>query len=153
MQLEYDDRRTQSIPGCERIRWDKLDLEALAKEFGAKSVHKNGPQWWSMDEVGVMASEPVKVAGVNMVFGAHLPPGTLSTPKYKVFSPAKTQNLLWKAGKPVYQLVAPDGHVYVLQGHKVPEKSLATLGERLKQLPDDWKERENARTEAREIKL
>ena len=24
----------------------------------------------------------------------------METPKYQVFSPAKTQNLLWKAGKP-----------------------------------------------------
>lgn len=118
--------------------WDNLDLEALAKEFGATSVLKNGPQWWSMDEVAVMASEGVNVAGVNMVFGAHFPPGAMMTPKYKVFSPAKTQNLVWNAGKPVYQLVDPDRHVYVLQGHKVPEDQLATLGERFKELPDGW---------------
>jgi hypothetical protein len=119
--------------------WDKLDVKALAKEFGAESIYKNGPQWWSMDEVGVMASEPVPVAGVNMVFGAHLPPGTLKIAKYAVFNPAKFQDLVWKAGKPVYQLVDPEGHVYVLQGHKVPEESLATLGERLKTLPKGWK--------------
>jgi hypothetical protein len=94
-----------------------------------------------MDEVGVMASEPVKVAGVNMVFGAHLPPGTLKIPKYTVFSPAKTQNLLWKAGKPVYQLVDPDGHIYVLQGDKVPHDSLARLGEKFQHLPQGWKYR------------
>lgn len=121
--------------------WDSLDLAALAREFGAKSVYKNGPQWWSMDEVGVMASEPVAVAGARMVFGAHLPPGTIGIPKYKVFNPAKTQNLIWKAGKPVYQLVDPDGHAYVLQGHKVPTDALATLGERFKQLPEGWQYR------------
>lgn len=133
--------------------WDKLDLQALAKDFGAKSVYKNGPQWWSMDEVGVMASSPVKVAGVDMVFGAHLPPGTLGIPKYKVFNPAKTQNLLWKADKPVYQLVDPDGHVYILQGHKIPEKSLATLGERFKQLPAGWKYRVKVLSEDLVMKL
>ncbi len=121
--------------------WDKLDVEALAKEFGAESVYKNGPQWWSMDEVGVMASEPVSVAGVDMVFGAHLPAGTLKIPKYTVFNPAKFQNLVWKKGKPVYQLVDPDGNVYVLQGHKVPTDGLATLGKRFKQLPEGWEYR------------
>jgi hypothetical protein len=121
--------------------WDNLDTETLAKEFAAESVYKNGPQWWSMDEVGVMASEPVKVAGVDMVFGAHLPPGTLKIAKYTVFSPAKFQSLVWKAGEPVYQLVDGDGHIYVLQGHKVPTDALATLGERFKQLPDGWKYR------------
>ena len=127
--------------------WDKLDLEALAKEFGAKSVYKNGPQWWSMDEVGVMASGPVPVAGARMVFGAHLPPGTLKIPKYTVFNPAKYQNLVWKAGKPVYQLVDPDGHVYVLQGHKIPTDELATLGEKFQHLPDGWKYRVKVLTE------
>jgi hypothetical protein len=121
--------------------WNKLDVDALAKEFGAESVYKNGPQWWSMDEVGVMASKPVRVGGVDMVFGAHLPPGTLKMAKYTVFNPAKFQNLTWKAGKPVYQLVDPDGHVYVLQGHKVPEEQLATLGERFEKLPSGWKYR------------
>lgn len=121
--------------------WNKLDLEALAKEFGAESVYKNGPQWWSMDEVGVMASEPVEVAGARMVFGAHLPPGTLKIPKYTVFNPAKYQNLTWKAGKPVYELVDADGHVYVLQGHKIPTDELATLGEKFKNLPEGWKYR------------
>jgi len=149
----YDIYSTSPLARARLDWWDKLDLEALAKEFGAQSVHKNGPQWWSMDEVGVMASAPVQVAGVDMVFGAHLPPGTLSTPKYKVFNPAKTQNLLWKAGKPVYQLVDPDGHIYVLQGHKVPENSLATLGERFQQLPDGWKYRVNALTEDLVMKL
>lgn len=121
--------------------WNNLDTKALAKEFGAQSVYKNGPQWWSMDEVGVMASKPVRVAGVDMVFGAHLPPGTLKIAKYTVFNPAKFQNLVWKAGKPVYQLVDPEDNIYVLQGHKIPTDALATLGERFKQLPDGWKYR------------
>lgn len=121
--------------------WNNLDLQAVARALGAESVIKNGPQWWSMDEVGAMLSGPVSVAGVDMVFGAHLPPGTMNTPHYKVFSPAKFQNLVWKAGKPTYQLVDPDGHVYILQGHKIPTDQLATLGQRMKQLPDGWEYR------------
>ena len=133
--------------------WEGLDLEQLAKESGAKSVHKNGPQWWSMDKVGVMASEPVNVAGVDMVFGAHLPPGTLKIPKYTVFSPAKFQNLVWESGKPVYQLVDADGHVYVLQGHKVPSARLATLGKLFKDLPKGWEYRVKVLGEGLTMKL
>lgn len=116
-------------------------MKALAVEFGAESVYKNGPQWWSMDEVGVMASQPIKVAGVQMVFGAHLPPGTLKIPKYTIFSPAKFQNLVWKAGKPVYELVDADDHAYVLQGHKIPTNDLKSLGEKFKELPKGWEYR------------
>ena len=126
---------------CQLDWWDSLDLDALAQEFGAVKVVKNGPQSWSMDEVGGMMSEPVSVAGVAMGFGANLPPGTLSIPKYTVFNPAKTQNLLWKAGKPVYELVDPDGYVYVLQGYKVPKDSLATLGDQFQELPEGWEYR------------
>lgn len=133
--------------------WDGLDPQALAKEFGAQSVYKNGPQWWSMDEVGVMASTAIPVAGVDMVFGAHLPSGTLQIPKYAVFNPAKTQNLLWKAGKPVYQLVDPDGHIYILQGHKVPQESLATLGQQFKALPQGWEYRVEVLDKDLEMKL
>ena len=90
--------------------WNNLDVDALAKEFGAESVYKYGPQR-SMDEVGVMASTPVRVGGVDMIFGAHLPPRKLKMAKYTFFNPAKFQYLTWKAGKPVYQLVDPDGQI------------------------------------------
>ncbi len=140
-ELGSDIYSTSPLAEAQLEWWENLDTAALAKEFGAESVYKNGPQWWSMDEVGVMASEPVPVAGVDMVFGAHLPPGTLKISKYTVFNPAKTQNLLWKAGKPVYQLVDAEGHVYVLQGHKIPTEELATLGEKFQQLPEGWEYR------------
>jgi hypothetical protein len=74
--------------------------------------------------------------------------GRLSSPPEVITSPTghsrsagpepkrgKTQKLLWKAGKP-YQLVDADGHV--LQGHKVPQDALATLGDRFEQLPEAW---------------
>jgi len=118
--------------------WDELDLQQLAKEFGATSIYKNGPQRWSMDEVGVLGSAPIKVGGVDMIFGAHLPPGTLEAPKYQVFSPAKTQNLLWKKGKPTYQLVDPQGQAYILQGYKVSANQLTSLGEKFEKLPPGW---------------
>ena len=94
-----------------------------------------------MDEVAVMISEPMSIAGAKMGFGAHLPAGMTETLEYQVFNPAKTQNLVWKAGKPAYQLIDPDGHVYVLQGYKVETEALATLGDRLQKLPEGWEYR------------
>lgn len=137
-EIGFDIYSTSPLAECSLEWWEGLDLDAVAAERGAERVLKNGPQWWSMDEVGLMVSEPVPVGGVEMVFGAHLPPGTMSMPHYEVFSPAKFQNLVWKAGKPVYQLVDPEGHVYVLQGHKVPVEELETLGERFEALPEGW---------------
>lgn len=130
---------TSPLKECSVEWWNNLDLEAVSKELGAQAAIKNGPQSWSMDEVGVMASEPVTIAGVEMIFGAHLPAGTMAMPHYKVFNPAKYQNLRWKAGKPTYQLVDPDGHIYVLQGYKVKKEDLNRLGSKLDSLPTGWK--------------
>lgn len=132
---------TSPVAPCNLEWWDNLDLDALANEFGALRVFKNGPQWWSMDEVGVMVSEPIAVAGINMVFGANLSPGTMNIPKYTVFNPAKYQNLTWKAGKPVSQIVDADGHVYALQGNKIPTTELATLAQKFQKLPEGWEYR------------
>ena len=145
--IGFDIYSTSPLQECSLEWWNNLDLDAVAKELGATAAIKNGPQWWSMDKVGVMASEPVTIAGVSMNFGAHLPAGTMSTPHYKVFSPAKFQYLVWKAGEPTYQLVDPAGHVYVIQGYKVNKKDLASLSSKMKQLPEGWKYQVESPTE------
>ena len=129
---------TSPLAPCDLAWWDGLDLAALAETFGAKQIVKNGPQRWSMDTVRVMASEPIAVAGVAMVFGAHLPPGTMGTAAYTVFNPAKYQYLVWDSGKPTYQIVDADGNAYVLQGYKVAPDQLASLGDQFKKLPAGW---------------
>ena len=91
-----------------------------------------------MDEVSVKGSDPVNVGGVNMTFGAILSPGTTATPYYEVYYPSKTQDLLWKAGLPTYQLTDAEGYNYLVQGYKVPKEDLATLGSQFQSLPDGW---------------
>jgi hypothetical protein len=73
-----------------------------------------------------------------MIFGANLPPGTMEAAAYTVNSPAKYQYLVWDAGKPTYQIVDADGNAYVLQGYKVEQDQLASLGEQFEQLPEGW---------------
>lgn len=132
---------TSSMGECDVDWWNNLDLKAVAAELGANAVYKNGPQRWSMDELSQMQSDPVQVAGVDMGFGAHLPPGTMSISNYTVFNPSKYQDLTWKAGQPVYQIVDADGNVYVVQGYKVETDALATLGETFQKLPEGWQYR------------
>lgn len=52
------------------------------------------------------------------------------------------QKMVYSKGKPVYELVDPDNHAYVLQARDeaFPMESLATLGDKLK-LPEGWKYR------------
>jgi hypothetical protein len=143
---DIDIYSTSPLAPCDLDWWDNLDLDQLAQDFGAESVAKNGPEWWSMDEVGVMGSDPVEVGGVEMAFGANIPAGSASEP-YVVFNPSKTQNLTWKAGQPTYQLVDPSGNVYVLQGYKVRETALGQLAGEFQELPDGWEYRVQVLTE------
>ena len=68
---------------------------------------------------------------------------------YKVFTPKKTQKMLYAKGKPVFELVDPDGNIYVLQAHggEFPMESLPKLGDRMKKLPQGWQYRTRTLTE------
>jgi hypothetical protein len=59
---------------------------------------------------------------------------------YNIFTAKKTQRMVYSKGKPVYELVDPDGNIYVLRAHKghFAIASLDKLGERLK-LPNGWR--------------
>jgi hypothetical protein len=63
--------------------------------------------------------------------------------------PKKTQKMVYAKGKSVFELIDPDGHIYVLQAHdaQFPIESLAKLGEQMKQLPKGWQYRTRALTE------
>jgi len=49
--------------------------------------------------------------------------------------------MVYSKGKPVYELVDPDGNIYVMQAHeeRFPIESLPNLGEQLKKHPAGWK--------------
>jgi hypothetical protein len=63
--------------------------------------------------------------------------------------PKKTQRMVYAKGKPVFELMDPDGHIYVLQAddEQFPIESLPSLSEKLNQLPKDWKYRTRTLTE------
>jgi hypothetical protein len=68
---------------------------------------------------------------------------------YKVFTPNKTQKMVYSKGKPVYELVDSDGNIYVMQAHdaRFSMESLPKLGEQLKKLPEGWQYRTRILTE------
>lgn len=133
---------TSPVAECDLDWWDGLDMDEVASEQGANFAAKNGPQTWSSDKVIEKTSDPVTVAGVGMVYGATLAPGTVggpnATPNYALFNTAKEQELVWNAGSPTYQLVDGNGYHYILQGAKVDQSELPTLGDQYQNLPEGW---------------
>jgi len=139
---------TQFLNDCPQDLWDGLDATVLAGELGALMVKLNGPRYWVLDGMGtkVNALEPVlrEFNGLLMrrlaVIQLGDDPGTSPYTDNHVDRGAV---FFFDAGKPVYELVNPDGLAYVMQAYCVgvdpttDEASLATLGERLS-MPEGW---------------
>jgi hypothetical protein len=139
---------TTGLNECSAELWDALDLQRLKDQLGALKVEKNGPHYWMMDSQTVSFGEKVSFGGLEARWAARLDPAVAQkaaqgSEPYKVFSPKKTQRMVYSKGKPVYELVDPDGNAYVLQARdeRFPMESLPKLGEQLKMLPKGWRYR------------
>jgi hypothetical protein len=145
---------TTGLNDCPAKLWDGLDLDKIKKQFGALRVEKNGPHYWMMDEQTVSFGEKVTIEGLEARWAARLDLAALQkeakgSEPYKLFMPKKTQKMVYYKGKPVYELVDPDGNVYVLQAREeqFALDSLPNLGEKLKKLPKGWQYRTRDLTE------
>jgi len=139
---------TTGLNACPAKQWNAMDLEALAKQFGAAKVIKNGPHFWMMDSNTVSFGEEVSFGGLRARYAATLPAGLVAAqakgiPPYKAFPAKKVQKMVYAKGKPVYEIVDPDGNVFVLQARdeQFPVASLAKLGQQMKELPKGWQYR------------
>jgi hypothetical protein len=135
---------TTGVSECSAELWNALDPRKIRKQFHALKVEKNGPHFWMMDSQTVEFGAKVSFGGIDARWVARLPLTTAlaaatGSKPYKVFTPKKTQKMVYSKGKLVYELVDPDGNVYVLQAReeRFPIDSLAKLNEQLK-LPDSW---------------
>ena len=139
---------TTGLNACPAEQWNAMDLEALAKQVGAARILKNGPHFWMMDTNTVSFGEEMSFGGLKARYAATLPAGLVAaqgkgTPTYKPFPAKKVQKMVYAKGKPVYEIVDPDGNVFVLQARdeQFPVASLAKLSQQMKELPKGWQYR------------
>ena len=139
---------TQFLNDCPQELWDALDPTALADELGAVAVKLNGPRYWVLDGIGVKvdAMEPVlrEFNGLLMRRLAVIDLGdTPTTSPYAEVKVDRGAVFFFDAGRPVYELVAPNGLSYVMQALCVGvdpamvEADLGTLGDQLS-MPAGW---------------
>jgi hypothetical protein len=126
--------------------WDALDAEAAAEQLGVELVIKNGPHWWMSDKATLRFTvAETTVGGIGYrVVGARVPAfvargGKLEPPTYTVVGADKQAVFVYSAGRPVYELISPDGETFVMQstGSACSPDDLATLGDRLNP-PEGW---------------
>lgn len=146
--LEAEVYGTQMLNDCPQELWQTLDAEAIAKDIGAVFAKLNGPRYWLLDGLGskVAVVDPVfkDFNGIQMRRIATIPLGAdFAAGAYVVRNVNRGAVFFWDAGKPVYELVDPDGRPFVMQARcvgvdsRMTEESLATLGDRLA-LPAGW---------------
>jgi hypothetical protein len=146
--LEAEVYGTQMLNDCPQELWETLDADAIAKDMGAVFAKLNGPRYWLLDGLGskVAVVDPVfkEFNGIQMRRIATIPLGAdFAAGAYVVRNVNRGAVFFWDAGKPIYELVDPDGRPFVMQARcvgvdaSISEESLATLGERLA-LPDGW---------------
>jgi len=155
---------TTGLNDCPPAKWRSLDPGQLAKEFGVPAVLLNGPRFWTLDRITAHATGEIRsFGGLQARWVAELPvpagldpAGQTGERYYRDMAIKRDTEWIFTAGRPVYEILTPDGRTYVMQAysHIVDDgltlDSLPALGDRL-QLPPGWRYRE--RTPDRDLAL
>lgn len=137
---------TIGLNDCPAAWWDGFDAGALAAELGDPYVVLNGPRHFLMDSAKARTGQVRRFHGKRMRKVATLPIATfadLAQVPYRERSVSRLNTWHWRAGRKVYELLAPDGATYVMQSYsQIVDPSLditdlGSLGERLA-LPRGW---------------
>jgi len=138
---------TFPLNDCPAQLWDKLDAEALAKENGAVAALLNGPRYWlmsSIDKVATGAQETRTFGGIEMSRQATVQLASQNPAPYSVNKVARHTVFHFDAGRPVFELVEPNGQRWVMQtwsqivDAQLGLQDLPGLGRRLN-LPEGWR--------------
>ncbi len=148
------DLNNKAIPRdtCPAAIWDKVDAEALKKQYDVLGVFKNGPRGWANDwfelPVGTMRTfEGLEARWMGVV---QLPKDVELHKKgssaYKPTTVARKSQMGFAKGQPVFILESPDGMPWVMQAYSnivdpnLTYADLQTLDKKLKLAPG-WKYR------------
>lgn len=111
---------------CPPGKWNKLTEAEVNQEFGSQKAQLNGPRHWVLDHIESTGS--AGSTGMTFTFGGIEMglDGTLTTlagqptvgeQPYTVNQVKRDTIWTYDAGKPIFELTDPDGHVYVMQSY------------------------------------
>jgi hypothetical protein len=144
--LVADVWNTAEFSDCPQAEWEALDPLAIRQQLGALAVVMNGPRFTMMDsssfsppsdQVTTFGTLTMRLLATLLLPGAE-PPGF-----YTSASVERDTQFVYFAGSEVYELIDPDGWVYVMISYSrivddtLTEADLPELGSRL-QLPPGW---------------
>jgi hypothetical protein len=145
--------KADRLDTCPQAMWDKVNADALKKEYDILGVFKNGPRGWTMDSMHLPVAPDIHtLSGLDTrwYMKVELPkgirPGSGSGSSYKTINAVRNSTMTFEKGKPVYILDDPTGTPWVMQAYamivdpKLTYAELPNLGSKLK-LPPGWKYR------------
>jgi hypothetical protein len=103
---------------CPAELWGKLDAEAIAKEHGAVAALLNGPRYWLMSAIEKHASGPqetMNFGGIDMIQQAVVQLSSMNPSAYSVNKVDRKAIFTFGVGRPVFELVDPEGQRWVMQ--------------------------------------
>jgi hypothetical protein len=117
---------TTGFNHCPPGKWHKLTEQEVNEEFGSQKAQLNGPRHWVLDRIQSTGSQTS--TGKTFTFGGIEMglDGTLTTQAgqptvgqqaYVVNEVKRDTIWTYDAGKPIFELTDPDGHVYVMQSY------------------------------------
>jgi haloalkane dehalogenase len=139
---------TLGLNDCPEATWATLNADKLKDELHAAQVILNGPRYFTMDRNALANPGGVKTFdGLDARLLAQLEIKARQNREPYTENIVERQNqYVYEQGKDVYELVSPDGHVYIMQSYSqeidknLDESGLLTLAGRLK-LPKGWQYR------------
>jgi len=148
---------TYPLNDCPDATWRALDPTTVAAAAGVPLAILNGPRYWLMDEIEPPAGDPpapVAFGGMEMTLRATVDISSIGAADspYTAHNVDRRAVFGYSPGSTVYELVAPDGSIYVMQSWSqqvdptLDEAALAGLGARL-QVPSGWSYRTRVLTE------
>lgn len=143
---------TQGDYDCPLATWNAIDARTEARRLGVPMVIKNGPRFVAYDQITAEIDGSVESfhgLDLRLVATLELPAGSMpqDRPAYSGMTVARNTEYVFLAGKPIFELVAPDGSVFVMQSYLAPNdpdgdsSGLDGLADRLT-LPEGWAFRE-----------
>jgi hypothetical protein len=131
---------------CPAELWNALDAESIAKDNSAVAALLNGPRYWLMSGIEKDTSAPqqtMSFGGIDMIGQAVVQLSSMNPAPYSVNTVDRRAIFTFNAGRPVFELVDPDGQRWVMQTwSQTVDKNLSLndlpgLASRLT-LPDGW---------------
>ena len=135
---------------CPQAVWDKVDIEAVKKEYHVLGVFKNGPRFWMYDWIELPVGTERDFNGYHgRWFGkVNLPksfdPKKKGSTAYHPTTVQRGSHQGYVKGQTVFILDDPSGTPWIMQAYshivdsKLTYTDLPTLGKKLK-LPPGWK--------------